>query len=211
MDDSDSTLRFCKKCQAETERNKRGYCKTCQKAYNDAYYAANHKKVKASTAAWAAANPERKKAIDAAWHKANPEKTKVAIATWQAANAERFKATNAAYRAANPEKVFAACKAWAKAHPEARRVYYQNYQAKKRANGGTLSKGLSAKLFKLQKGKCACCGQPLGTNYHLDHIMPIVLGGPNIDSNIQLLRQHCNNQKASKHPVDFMQQRGYLL
>lgn len=46
---------------------------------------------------------------------------------------------------------------------------------------------------------------------HLDHIVPVAMGGPNIDENIQLLRQRCNNQKHSKHPVDFMQQRGFLL
>jgi hypothetical protein len=40
-----------------------------------------------------------------------------------------------------------------------------------------------------KKGKCACCSLPLGNNFHLDHILPITLGGPNIDSNIQLLRQ----------------------
>jgi 5-methylcytosine-specific restriction endonuclease McrA len=52
---------------------------------------------------------------------------------------------------------------------------------------------------------------PLGDNYHIDHIMPLALGGSNTDDNIQLLRQRCNNQKCAKHPVDFMQSRGFLL
>lgn len=56
-----------------------------------------------------------------------------------------------------------------------------------------------------------CCGLPLGDNYHIDHIMPLALGGSNTDDNIQLLRQRCNNQKCAKHPVDFMQSRGFLL
>ena len=74
-----------------------------------------------------------------------------------------------------------------------------------------LSVGLSAKLFKLQKGKCPCCKQPLGDDYHLDHKMPLALGGTNTDENMQLLRSICNLQKHAKHPVDFMQERGYLL
>lgn len=41
--------------------------------------------------------------------------------------------------------------------------------------------------------------------------MPLALGGANEDWNIQLLRQRCNNQKKAKHPVDFMQSKGYLL
>jgi 5-methylcytosine-specific restriction endonuclease McrA len=101
--------------------------------------------------------------------------------------------------------------AWAKANPEVNRIKAQNRRALKRVNGGKLSKGLAEKLFKLQKGKCPCCHQPLGENYHLDHIVPLALGGSNTDDNIQLLRSSCNNQKSAKHPIDFMQQRGFLL
>ena len=46
---------------------------------------------------------------------------------------------------------------------------------------------------------------------HLDHIMPLALGGSNTDDNIQLLRARCNLQKRAKHPVDFMRERGYLI
>jgi 5-methylcytosine-specific restriction endonuclease McrA len=45
----------------------------------------------------------------------------------------------------------------------------------------------------------------------MDHIIPLALGGANTDDNIQLLRATCNLQKHTKHPIDFMQQRGYLL
>ena len=79
------------------------------------------------------------------------------------------------------------------------------------SNKGVLTNGLTAKLFVLQKGLCPCCAQPLGDNYHLDHIMPLALGGSNTDDNIQLLRQRCNRQKHAKHPIDFMQSRGFLL
>lgn len=86
-----------------------------------------------------------------------------------------------------------------------------NRRARKRSSGGVISPGLARKLFKLQSGKCACCGLSLGGDYHMDHIMPIAMGGPNEDRNIQLLRAACNIQKTAKHPVDFMQSRGFLL
>ena len=41
--------------------------------------------------------------------------------------------------------------------------------------------------------------------------MPIALGGKNVDDNVQLLCAACNLSKQAKHPVDFMQQRGFLL
>lgn len=225
--------RFCPKCQTETERYASGGCKVCVKAYSAARRAANPEKNKATSIAWAAANPERKKANNKAWNLANPEKLKASKAAWVSANPER----NKIYRSANLEKISAyqklyyvsnqeklckktknwkennpdKVKSWLKLNPEVARLHNQNYRSKKRTNGGTLSKGLSAKLFKLQKGKCPCCKEPLGDNYHLDHIVPIALGGSNTDDNIQLLRGTCNHQKHAKHPIDFMQQRGFLL
>ena len=123
----------------------------------------------------------------------------------------RAKAASAAWQKANPAKARAKAAAWQKANPEARRIISQNRRARKLANGGKLSKGLSAKLFKLQKGKCPCCNQPLGDDYHMDHIMPLAKGGANEDLNIQLLRQQCNQQKSAKDPIEFMQSRGKLL
>jgi len=115
---------------------------------------------------------------------------------WRAETVDARRAYNAKWRAANPE---------------ARRIFAQNRRAKERAGGGVLSKGLAEKLFVLQKGKCPCCGEPLGADYQLDHKMPISLGGANEDGNIQLLAKSCNLRKQAKHPVDFMRARGFLL
>lgn len=222
MSDIHCTTRFCSKCQTETARNANGQCKPCKKACDAAYHAANSEARKAYCSAYRAANSETLRAYDAACYAANPETYKAAGAAYRAANPEMLRTYHAAYRAANPgkskayraansEAIRATHAAYRAANPEAQRINSQNYEAKKRANGGTLSKGLSEKLFKLQQGKCPCCNEPLGENYHLDHIMPIYLGGPNIDSNMQLLRQRCNLQKATQHPIDFMQGRGFLL
>jgi len=174
-------LKFCKKCKVETERYSDGRCKPCKNAYD---------------AAWRAANPGKVKAGIAVWRAANPEKVNTSAAAWRAANREKKNAYSAAWRAANPEAV---------------RIHKQNHRALARANGGVLSNGLSAKLFKLQKGKCPCCGKPLGKDFHLDHKTPLALGGSNTDDNMQLLRQRCNSQKGAKHPTEFMQSRGFLL
>ena len=100
---------------------------------------------------------------------------------------------------------------WRKDNPSAVRVYYHSRRIRKLNGGVKLSKGLVEKLLRLQRGKCACCGRPLGSDYHLDHIMPLSMGGLNTDNNVQLLRAKCNLQKSAKHPVDFMRQRGYLI
>jgi 5-methylcytosine-specific restriction endonuclease McrA len=66
-----------------------------------------------------------------------------------------------------------------------------------------LTKGIESVLFSQQMGLCPCCNRELGDNYHLDHIMPIKLGGTNTDDNVQFLRSECNLRKAAKHPDDW--------
>jgi len=182
------------------------------KATDAAYRAANSEKEKARVAVWAAANKDRRRATNAAWSAANKDRKSATNAAWVASNKDRVRATVAAWAIANKDRRRANGKAWREANPEAGRVKTANYRASKRANGGKLSIGLAEKLFKLQKGKCACgCKQPLGDDYHLDHIMPLALGGSNTDNNIQLLRARCNVSKGAKHPVEFMQKKGFLL
>ena len=173
-----SPVKFCNKCQCETERRKSGRCKPCA-------IAADEK--------WKSENPEKLALTQSNYRNNNLEKVKAAIAKWAKNNPDRKLANLRASRAANPESA---------------RLHRQN---RRNRVCGTLSKDIVKKLLVLQRGKCACCSQPLGDDYHLDHIMPLALGGPNTDDNIQLLRQRCNNQKHSKHPIDFMQSRGFLL
>lgn len=158
-----------------------------------------------------AENPERAKAIDAARYWANPGKENARVAAYRAANPDKIQAASAAYRRDNRDKTLAATSVWRAANPKTCRGHEHARRARKMASGGQLSPGLAGKLFKLQKGKCACCAQPLGDDYHMDHIMPLARGGSHDDRNIQLLRAICNHQKHAKDPIDFMRSRGKLL
>ena len=199
-------MKTCKKCSS-TEFGKNGSCKACAKAYvvanaeklkiyAAAYREKNSEKSRSQSAAWRVENPCRVKELAKQWYLANRDSAIAATADRYAANRESAKLYAANYRANNKDK---------------KRISTQNRRALQRKDGCKLSSGLTKKLFDLQRGKCACCGTELGDNYHLDHIMPIALGGSNSDGNIQLLRQTCNNQKRAKHPIDFMQSRGFLL
>lgn len=185
----------------------RSCCKVCHNSanaiwrankpgYNAAYYKSNRDEILASQTVYREKNSEIIRAYDAARDKANPRRNHKAKEQW---------------RKNNPDKARAASLAWHQANPEMVRIYNHKRRARLREVGGALSKGLAERLIKLQRGKCACCRQPLGTDYHLDHIMPLALGGTNTDDNIQLLCKKCNLQKNAKHPIDFMQKRGFLL
>ena len=197
MADSNSTpeVRLCPKC-GTSDRYADGHCKECKRLSSIGRYASDPKKYAAIKNSWRESNPQANKEIKARHYKKH---------------ACKVKAKSAAYRAENPVSTKEAIAAWNKANPDARRIYEQNRRSRKESSGGKLSSNISEKLFKLQKGKCACCKLPLGNDYHLDHIMPLALGGSNTDDNMQLLRQRCNNQKCARHPIDFMQSRGFLL
>ena len=196
MSNSNSTFRFCPKCQCETERHSNGRCRPCKRAY---------------LYEWRRLNPEKFRAIQDKWDGKNEERMKDAASALYVKNRESKILYAKEYYEANKEQLAPKKKAWQTANLESSRRSDHKRRALKSRSGGALSKGLGEKLFSLQKGKCPCCGLPLGDDYHMDHIIPLALGGPNTDDNIQLLRQRCNNQKHAKHPVDFMQSRGFLL
>lgn len=216
-------MKTCRKCKSIFDGVR---CLNCKKLSAAAYYLLNISRIKAKNLIYRIENAEKLKERSAKYRTANIEKVRAASAVCRAAdpagykardaeyrakNKEKMKAYGAAYRAKNPEKLKELNIAWRKKNPDSVRASSQNRRARKRANGGALSVGLVKKLLNLQRGKCACCKQPLGDNYHLDHIMPLALGGSNTDDNMQLLTARCNTQKQAKHPVDFMQSRGFLL
>lgn len=201
-------VRVCIKCGC-LERYKNGDCKDCAKALAKAWHSKNKDRARANMASWQGANAERFSAGKKAWAKANPEKYKAYRST-PAAKAARS-ASARAWRNANPERFKAAMAAWRAKNPLKLRVYASNNRAKELGQDGKLSGGLVAKLFNLQQGTCPCCRQPLGDDFHMDHVVALHNGGPNIDDNIQLLRAECNGNKRIQDPVTFMQSRGFLL
>ena len=203
-------MKPCRKCGA-VDRNKRGDCIPCQVKHHAKWWKANSEKVKAYHAKYRAENSEKRKAYSAKWYRENPEKAKTSHAKWQTENPEKVKAANIKWRKANPEKIRAACAKYYAANPELWRIIKHNRRARKEANGGKLSNNLGEVLYAKQKGKCACCQEPLGDNYHLDHIQPLSRGGANEDWNIQLLKASCNRRKGAKDPVDYMQEKGFLI
>lgn len=215
-----SPLKFCKKCQCETERNPSGGCRPCRVMYltenkdkislvKAQYYRKHIDAVKATSSRTYERSKEKVCAASKLWAINNPEKIKITKNKHAASGKESI--TKQKYAFENADRLKSAKQAWYEENPES--VYRANHarRARKINSGGVLSKDIKIRLFALQRGKCACCGEPLGNSYHLDHIMPLALGGSNTDDNIQLLRQRCNNQKHAKHPVDFMQERGFLL
>ena len=106
---------------------------------------------------------------------------------------------------------------WYEKHRDERRAYaiqYQkdNLEKTRLRNSARKSKSTIGKcatrlqkqcLLQAQKYKCTSCSATItGTNRdaHVDHIMPLALGGSNDLANLQWLCQPCSSMKSDKHP-----------
>lgn len=56
-------------------------------------------------------------------------------------------------------------------------------------------------IRKAQGNRCYICHKKL-KKYHIDHFIPLVLGGTNDPGNLRLACPHCNLSKNKKHPHD---------
>jgi hypothetical protein len=209
----------CSKCGSQ-DRNSSGKCRPCHKIYAKQHYEKN--KFKPKTHACRKCGAQERSIhgnclpCARAWKKQNREKCKENNRSWRQANPEKHRQMSKDWKLKNKKRHLDSVLQWQKNNPEKARAIkakgVHNRRARELGNGGTLSKGVVQRLLDIQGGKCACCEADLSkTGYHLDHIMPLALGGLNNDTNVQLLTPSCNLRKGAKHPVDWARQNGRLL
>lgn len=205
-------VKTCKVCGA-TEFYKNGKCAPCERKKGALYRAENRELLRQKYQEWKQQNPEKAKEATLRWRSNNKDKVAKTTKEWREKNKDKVHAcatkSRKKYAQEHPEKVRESQAAYRKRNPDLFKIYKHNRRA--REAGGELSVGVVDKLRALQKSRCACCKVEIGDNYHLDHRMPLALGGTNTDDNMQLLCKSCNLQKSAIHPIEFMQRRGFLL
>lgn len=199
-------MRICGKCGLPYEN----HCNPCNREYMRQWRINNPEKAKERAKKSADKRKEQIKEYHAQYYQENKEHLSAKNKEWAQNNKEKSNGYYKKYREKNIDKCRERVKNCYKKNPDKKRLNTINRRRKLKTSG-KLSNGIVKKLFELQRGKCACCGKDLGNNFHVDHIIPIYLGGENVDSNVQLLTRECNLSKNKKHPIDYMQSKGYLL
>lgn len=115
------------------------------------------------------------------------------------------------YRERNPNAQSEADKRFYQNHKEHFRIKAKLQRLKR---GGIVTQRHAKwikRLLKLQRGLCAYCRCDISKGFHVDHIMPVALGGDSDPSNLQLTCATCNQRKAAKDPFDFAKEVGRLI
>jgi 5-methylcytosine-specific restriction endonuclease McrA len=199
----------CKYGHLDQRHTSTGQCRTClkvswpshapEKKRDDAreYRKSNPEKYAKSIAEAKRKNPDKYAGIRSAWLAATKAERLAQTAEWKAANPERWKEFQAAYRTRNPERISAG-----------RQLRRARLKGAKGSHTGEQLKELQAK----QRFKCACgCKRSIKVKYHVDHYVPLSLGGSNDILNIQLLHPTCNLRKGALHPIEWARRMGRLL
>lgn len=175
-------------------------------------YADTHREQKAETGrSWYAANKERARATRKAWYEANREKMRLYNQEYRAKNAEairqqrnqhgtsdKVREYQRKYHRDHAEENRARAKAWRENNPERARENHVEAIQRRRARlaGATVEKVDRAAIIARDKSICGICRKyVVPEQMSLDHIIPLSLGGPHAQWNLQVAHQRCNQLK----------------
>lgn len=185
-------------------------CKTCRLNNSRDDFLKNREKHREKSKAWYS-NKERSRKKTAEWRAKNPERNTSNTRKWRENNKEKVKSYSKKWAKNNPEKIKQFAKSWQDRNLDWYAAKERNRRALKRNSGGVHTKEDVVRIFKAQGGKCAYCKCDVKDGYDVDHIMPLILGGSNDKTNLQITCESCNLRKHAKHPIAFARELGMLL
>lgn len=214
--DNHTPLKRCSKCPNEypatieyfpprksASDGLRGTCRNCYRATKRAMTAKNREHYRAKGREWIAKNPEKKSEMSRRDYQKNLDARRAKRAEWRSKNAHIKRQNYLDFKARNPELV-----------KERRRAYHLRYpyktveQARRRRASirgvyGEFTRADELQQYQNQAGLCWWCGEHVGSNYHVDHYIPIARGGDNTADNIVIACPMCNSSRRDLLPEEW--------
>ncbi len=141
------------------------------------------------------------------YYRKNAAKKREQRKRWVKKNYDKVLAGVRKYNAANPEIRNAIEKRYREKRPEIQIAIQANRRALEMSADGLHSPEDIVLIWERQGKKCAIpnCSHPISEKsgkhkYHVDHVIPLKLGGSNWPSNLQILCSHHNRSKWALSP-----------
>jgi len=199
-------------------------CKICTLSRNKKWRDTNSEKVASINKTWAKNNRDKCRKATDKYQQNNLEKFKAnakkryqerfeEIANikkeYNKRNFYKLSAKQKEWRNKNKTRVRISQKEWRKKNPEKQANANHVRRCRKLNNGGSFKPTDIFNIMIIQGSKCKYCKSDLILHgvgkYHIDHRIPLSLGGSNNPDNLQLLCPKCNLAKSSKHPDEYEQ------
>jgi len=212
---SNTEIRTCNSCgktASVTEFiNHRNTCKICDnKRNNERRYSEDPNKIKICTKCNYEGKASEFEPGRNRCKKCLSDYGKVVTPKWRANNAEHVMAYGIRYYEQNKTRLSVQKKKWVKLNIVKVYASNRNRIAHLKSVPGQHSAEDIVSLHTQQLGLCTYCRTELGTNYHVDHIIPLSReGSSNWPSNLQLLCPQCNCSKHDKNHEEYLEYRRY--
>lgn len=140
-------------------------------------------------------------ALGKQWRLKNADRCRENSKKWAVQNQERRKEIKRDWARAHREQTRPAERRWAQENPDKRRAAFGRRRGRILDAGGSFTSADIEAIRIAQGNRCYICHKKL-KKYHIDHFIPLALGGTNEPGNLRLACPKCNTSKSDKHPHD---------
>lgn len=195
-----------------------GWCKICQKAYIKRYRQDNLERLREYDRERYPARKEEVLAYGRQWYRDNREEVLAQQQAYRDAHRDEKRRRDRKWYQANRERVLKKRRRLSKKYkellnrrrrdryredPERALAVVRRRRARKMCVGGGHTAKDIQRQYDEQNGKCWWCLDPVGNDYHVDHLVPLAEGGHNGPSNLVIACPSCNLSKGAKMPHEF--------
>jgi 5-methylcytosine-specific restriction endonuclease McrA len=192
---------WCKRCVRASAAQYRAEHPERAKQSDTEYKARNRELLCVRSCAYRAAHKDQRAEYRKRYKATHADEIKAYSKRHYSENAEELRASARLRRIEHPEKIAASLKKWRQANPQKYQEYSHRRRAWKHDSGGTFTPADIEAIRVAQGNRCYLCGKEL-TKYHIDHFIPLALGGSNDPGNLRLACPKCNQSKHAKHPFE---------